>query len=690
MRNEKITDGAAVPTPLQGTHVADLRPNISLPIDRMQTPLWIYDVDNARIVFANAPACVLWQADNEADLQSRDMATNMSPAVATRLKQYQRDFIENDATFTEMWTLYPNGKPTSVMVVYCGYRMPDGRMAMQCEAVGDTENQPENLRSAEALLHTDVMIALHDDSGQPLYMNPAARDVATHATQTVREKFIDPSDYDRLAAQIQLCGEHRLVSKVNTSGGPRWHDLTIKKCVDAVTGDPATLLTAIDVSELKIARDKARYLADRDQLTGCYNRSYLQHYMSSLAVSQSGPCALLCFDIDRFKQINDRLGHEMGDVVLKEVASRVAMSIRATDTLIRLGGDEFVVLFENITSAADLAAHLEDLLSQVSAPISHDATRVNATISIGVTLFTPQTAEFTAILREADIALYAAKQAGRDRLTFFTSEMGDQANARDLVEIELKRAIEQREFILHYQPRVSLQTGSVVSVEALVRWQHPDRGLVMPAEFISICEETGMIEELGQLVLEMACTKAVSLHQAGRDIQVSVNISPRQFEDKRLLGALECFAQHPDFPSGKIELEITENVLIGDHDAIAQKLETIANMGYQIAIDDFGTGYSNLAYILRFPLNCLKIDQSFVSQLPKSGPIVALILTLGEQIGATVVAEGVETPEQLAWLKGQNCTQVQGYYLSPPVAPNRLRDVIHTLETSAASAVEQD
>ncbi|MGZ2258560.1 putative bifunctional diguanylate cyclase/phosphodiesterase [Roseobacter sp. A03A-229] len=683
MRNEKIADGSAVPAHPGVPQQIAPEAEVTLPIARMKTAVWIYDVDNSCIVHANASACELWQAENEDDLRNRDLATDMSPTVAKRLKQYQIDFIERDASFSEMWTLYPNGRPTSVMVVYCGYRLADGRMAMQCEVVGGAEDEPDNLRSAEALLHTDVMIALHEASGPPVYLNPAARNTATHAMQTIAEKFVDPTDYDRLIHELETSGEHRMVSKVNTGAGPRWHDLTVKQCSDAVTGNPAVLVTAIDVSELKIARDKARYLADRDQLTGCYNRSYLQQHMSTLGRYQTQPCALLCFDVDRFKQINDRLGHEMGDVVLKEIAARVSMSIRRSDTFVRLGGDEFVVIFEDVPSEAELEEKLQKLLKVIAEPITHDATRISTTVSMGVVTFVPDAAHFTAIMREADIALYTSKQAGRNRVTFFSAEMGALAKARDLVEIELKRAIENREFTLHFQPRFCFQTGCVVSAEALVRWQHPKRGLIMPAEFIPICEETGMIEDLGQLILEMACMKAISWHQTGDNIQISLNISPRQFEDNRLLKSLERFSQHPDFPRGKIELEITENVLIGDHDLIAERLQAICRLGYRIAIDDFGTGYSNLSYISRFPLNCLKIDQSFISQLPKSGPIISLILTLAEQIDATIVAEGVETKEQFEWLRNHRCDQAQGYYLSHPVDSEAIEDVIETVNAKA-------
>ena len=685
MRNEKIDINTAVPllSTMRGPAGAA---DESFTLARgLHAAIWVYDIDNARIVFANASACLLWQAEDEKTLRQRDMAKDMSSTVANRLRQYQNDFVEQDAMFNEMWTLYPKGKPTSVMVFFSGFRLSDGRMAMLCEAVGSANDEPENLRSAEALLHTDVMITLYEMDGPPLYMNPAARKATAGAQQKIAEKFVHPTDYDKLIVRLERSGEYRLVSQVETSTGRRWYDLSAKMCSDAVTGKPAILVTAVDVSELKIARDKARYLADRDLLTGCYNRSYLQQHMAVLAQHKSERSALLCFDVDHFKQINDRYGHEMGDVVLKDIAIRARNAVRENDKLVRLGGDEFVIIFEEISSDAEFALLVERLLEQVSRPITHDATRAAITVSIGVAIFSPKNADFTAVMREADIALYASKQAGRNRVTFFNEEMGAAAKARQQIEVELKSAMERREFVLHFQPRLNLRTGKVVSAEALVRWQHPDRGLIMPNEFIPVCEETGMIEELGQMVLELGCKQAMAWQQQGLDIQLSLNISPRQFDDKCLMRSLETFSNDPNFPRGKVELEITENVLIGDIRQIETKLEAISGMGYRIAIDDFGTGYSNLSYISGFPLNCLKIDQSFINQLPKSGPVISLILTLAKQIGSTVVAEGVETQEQLEWLCAHRCEQVQGYLVSRPVPIDAFETVIKDLNAFSSA-----
>lgn len=653
--------------------------NIELPFDiayRLEEAVWIFDIDAARILKANAAACRLWQADTEQELCARNLGHDMSVTVGKRLKQYQTDFQSRDAKFTELWTLFPNGKPHSVMVTYRGYRLADGRMAMQCEAVNDVGDTPENLRSAEALLHTDVLITLFSKEGPPLYLNPASRNAFAGGIDHFTKLFVDPKECRKIIAQIDIVGEHRAVTKLQTAQGVRWFDLSVKTCSDAATGKPAILMTAIDVSELKEARDTARHLADRDQLTNLHNRSYLQNHLHRPGQDQDGQSALIFFDVDRFKLINDRYGHEAGDTVLQAIAYRAANSFRTNDLVARLGGDEFVVLVETYTGAADLEARITRLRDAISNPIIHDKTRIDVAVSVGVAMFSKGKSDLSAVLREADIALYASKKAGRDRVTFFTDEMGAETKARDLLELELARGIDNDEFVLHYQPRIDVATGEIVGAEGLVRWMHPTRGMVMPSDFISVCEETGLIEDLGRMVLEKGCNQAIAWHAAGFELDVSVNVSPRQFSDPNLLKTLSGLANQPDFPSGRIELEVTENVLIGDPDMIADKLKAITAMGYNIAIDDFGTGYSNLAYISRFPLTCIKIDRSFISQLPTSGPLVQLIITLGEQVGATVVSEGVETHKQLDWLKQHDCEQAQGHVIAPPLAVAKFEDFL--------------
>ena len=631
---------------------------------RLSLAVWVFDIDQSRILQANPGACKLWGAESEAELCSRNLGRDMSVTVEKRLKQYQSDFSNSDAIFKELWTLYPNGMPESVMVTYRGFTLADGRMAMLCEAASSADDTPENLRSAEALLHTDVLIMLFSKDGPPLYLNPAARNAFVGPISSYCNLFLDHDECRKMSTQVEIVGEFRVVVKLKTGGGARWFDITTKDCSDAATGRPAILMTAIDVTQLKEARDTARFLADRDQLTNVYNRTYLQTQLSNYNGSDDRENAIIFFDVDRFKLINDRHGHQTGDTVLKEIAKRVGNCFPEGDLVARLGGDEFVVLVQNYAGVRDLKVKIEKLRQAIAEPIEHETTRIDVTISVGVSIFSPASSEFGDVLGDADIALYASKQQGRDRVTFFSHAMGVAAKARDRLEFELKRGIERDEFELYYQPRLDFSSGHIVGAEGLVRWNHPDRGLVYPGEFVSVCEETGLIEELGRKVLFAGCQQAIEWKKAGLDLAVSLNVSPRQFSDPGLLQTLSDIAAQPDFPHGQIELEVTENVLIGDPASITAKLKTITSMGYRLAIDDFGTGYSNLAYILQFPLSCLKIDQSFIDNLPESGPIVQLILTLGQQIGATVVSEGVETNAQFDWLAARNCTQAQGFLIS--------------------------
>ncbi|MEM8489841.1 MAG: EAL domain-containing protein [Pseudomonadota bacterium] len=629
------------------------------------TPLWVFDIDRSRVIHANAAACTLWQAGNEEELRARRLDEGMTPAVFRRLKQYQADF-ENGAEFNELWTLYPRGEPVTVSIRFTGFRLTDGRMAMLCEAGTSDEKTPENLRSAEALLHTDVMISLFEEHGSALYMNPAARNAAFRSSYTLPELFVDINKYEELVTGLARSSEYSLVAQVHTIAGTRWHNLSAKACFDAVTGVSAILVTCNDVSDLKNARDEANFLAQRDQLTGCFNRGSLVQRVSDLAAYNPMLAAMLFFDVDRFKQINDRFGHEVGDFVLRKLVARARSVIRKSDILCRLGGDEFVILFEDVKRGEVFEREIGRILQILCKPLQHGATTLQSSVSMGLTYFTPGEQDFNAILSEADIALYASKAEGRGRLTVFNEALGTAARERDRLEADLKMALESSHFVLHYQPRVSLESGRIVSAEALVRWDHPERGLVMPDVFIGVCEDTGMIQQLGHQVLEMAFEQLASWIDNGADIKLSVNISPRQLEDPALVPQLRSCVERTGVTPESIELEITENTLISDPGAVSKKLEEIKSMGFRIAIDDFGTGYSSLSYISQFPVDSIKIDRRFVAGLPDSGPVARLILILAREIGATTIAEGVERPEERAWLEREGCDQIQGFLFSRP------------------------
>jgi len=435
-------------TNLSSGHVSDPDDRFAMS-RRLQVPIWVFDVDNHKILLANETACVLWQAEDEQELCARNLGTDMSQTVINRLKQYQAAFLESD------------------------------RMAMQCEAVSEANQTPQNLRSAEALLYTDVMISLFTRDGPPLYQNPAAQTAFPSSLGNLADLFVDPDVYHRLLSRVEMLGEFNIVTKMKTSDGSRWIDLTGKNCSDAATGQPAILLTAFDVSALKEARDLAQRLANHDQLTNLHNRAYLQSYFEALTENaNSDECAAIYFDVDRFKLINDRHGHAAGDAVLQHIARQCRAIVGSKDLVARVGGDEFVVIFTGAKNRSVLNARIADLKLAISRPILHKQALVEVGISIGAATFSPKLSSFEGVLRKADLALCASKDRGRNQVTYFTEEMGEASRSREQIESELKLAIKHENFVLYYQPRLDIRTNTIVGAEGLVRWMHPTRSLV--------------------------------------------------------------------------------------------------------------------------------------------------------------------------------------------------------------------
>ncbi|QDG76393.1 EAL domain-containing protein [Labrenzia sp. PHM005] len=666
-------------------------PEFTEPFDlarRLTHAVWVYDIDNCRNIMANAAALRLWKAETEAELAARDMSIDMSTTVAKRLKQYQAGFIENDAIFKELWTLYPHEEPVSVDVVYTGYRLPDGRIAMLCEARGIAEDAPETLRSAEALLHTDVMISLFTKTGRELYMNPAARNTWRSETTHLPDVFVNSSDYDSILSELELRGEARRVLQIKSDAGLAWHDMSFKNCRDAATGGAATLVTAIDVTELKHARDRASYLADKDQTTDCYNRAYFQKHLEFLDSKQRDlPIALLFLDLDKFKQTNDKYGHEAGDRLLVVVSERIKACLTEADLLARVGGDEFVILLSGANSPTQVRHRVDQIQRTVCQPFFYKNKKIEVTTSIGVSVIPAHDRNCEKYVRHADVALYESKRLGRNRSSLYTEHMGRIADQRLQVEAELASAFEHGEIELHVQPCVDLYSGKVVSAEALARWRHPNRGLLMPVDFIGVCEETGLIDVLDHFVLEQSCELVKRWLKSGLDIGLSLNVSPRQFLDNDFMATLSSHAQHPDLKNGSVQLEITESVLAEDQDQVAKRLRSMTALGFKIAVDDFGTGYSNLAYISKFPINCIKIDKSFIDTLPTSVPVIRLIQRLSEEIGAQTVAEGIEDYAALSLVSEIGCHRIQGNYFSAPVPVDDIFKAVHLIETQIEAGI---
>ncbi len=434
---------------------------------------------------------------------------------------------------------------------------------------------------------------------------------------------------------------------------------------------------------VETAADRAARLgggpeSGRDPLTGLPNRAHfgarLAEALARLDRRREG-FAVLAVDLDRFKHVNDTLGHPIGDALLRKVAERLGTALRPTDAAARLGGDEFAVIQGGVSRAEDaatLARRIVDLLGRAYVVEGH---LINVGASVGVALAPADGTDPAALVRNADLALYRAKLDGRGTFRFFEPEMGERVQARRRLEIDLRRAAAAQEFELVYQPQMNLETDRIVGCEALIRWRHPARGIVSPAEFIPLAEEIGLIVPIGEWVLRTACREAA---RWPGDLTVAVNLSPAQFRGGKLVATVASALAASGLDPRRLELEITEGLLLHDSDANIATLHALRDLGLRIAMDDFGTGYSSLSYLRSFPFDRIKIDRSFVSGGPDEGAgdamaIVRAVAGLGAALGIATVAEGVETPEQMDRIRREGCTDVQGYLISRPVPAAAIR-----------------
>jgi diguanylate cyclase (GGDEF)-like protein len=423
----------------------------------------------------------------------------------------------------------------------------------------------------------------------------------------------------------------------------------------------------------KQAEENLLYVATHDTLTGLPNRyMFNQRFAHALNNAQRyrKSMALLFLDLDRFKFINDTLGHPFGDRVLTEVAGRLRLCLRESDTIARFGGDEFVALIEDFAAPGDIVSVAQKILHALRWPFLLEGETCHVTASIGIGLYPNDGADFASLLKSADIAAYRAKEQGKNNYLFYSEEMNDHLSARIAKETRLQGALERNEFVLHYEPKVEINTGRITGMEALIRWQHPDLGLLAPAEFIGLAENSGLIVPIGAWVLRTACAQNQALQGRGpAPLTVSVNLSARQFEDKHLLREIERALNESALKPGNLELEITESMVMRDIQGSKKILDGIKSMGIRLAIDDFGTGYSSLASIKRFPFDCIKIDRSFIKDIPQDPDDVAItqaIIAMAHSLRLKVVAEGVETREQLDFLTEHGCHEFQGHYFRKP------------------------
>ena len=423
-------------------------------------------------------------------------------------------------------------------------------------------------------------------------------------------------------------------------------------------------------------RNEARiaHMAHHDALTDLPNRTLMRERLERALQSQRADdqVAVLCLDLDHFKAVNDTLGHPIGDALLRKVARRLLECVRESDTVARIGGDEFVVLQRTSDPTSQSAWLADRIIETLSAPYVVKGHEVNIGTSVGISV--PMTPDISAdtLIAQADMALYSAKGSGRGTYAFFEQEMNTRAHARRELERDLRSAVTNNELLLGYQPIIDLQTSEVSGVEALLRWQHPKRGVISPESFISIAEETGAIVEIGEWVLREACSEAASWPE---HVSIAINLSPIQFKSPRLIVAVAEAIAAAGIAAQRVELEITESVLLQSSDKTLLILRGLRDLGVRISLDDFGTGYSSLSYLQNFVFDKIKIDRCFITDADGIGgglAVIRAICGLGRSLGISVLVEGVETAAQVEIARREGCAEVQGYYFSPPVGSNEI------------------
>ena len=531
-------------------------------------------------------------------------------------------------------------------------------------------------------------------SGKYLNFNPAlariygyeSGDALLQGISDIQQQlYVEPGKRDEF---IALMGEHGQVrnfeAQVYRKGGEMiWISENAREVRDA---DGKLLFyegTVEDITERRNYQQQIEYQATHDSLTGLPNRTLLSDRLQqciSFADRYQSKVAVAFIDLDQFKLINDSMGHHVGDQLLIEMARRLAECVRESDTLVRLGGDEFVMLLNGLQKVGDIEHSMQRILAKVARPMVINGWDYSVSCSIGVSLYPDDGRDPAEILKNADAAMFKAKQSGRNNFQFYTRELNQVLMVRLDLEHRLRQAIENNEFVLHYQPKREFASGLICGAEALIRWQPLGEAMISPLSFIPVAEETGLIEQIGEWVMLTACRMASNLNKMlGSTLPIAVNVSPRQFRQSDLVGMVQRVLAETGLEPHCLELEITEGMLVHDTGHFIQTLHDLKALGVKLSIDDFGTGYSSMAYLKDFPVDRLKIDKAFVGNLetePRNIAILKAIIALGHGLGLKVVAEGVETAYQQAFLHGIGCDELQGYVFSKPLPEDAFLQLI--------------
>lgn len=569
---------------------------------------------------------------------------------------------------------------------------------MNVHDITERKQADELLRKNEERYRTLVenasdIVFRTDVTGHFTFVNPATLRITGYSEEEIIGKhykmLIRPDMFDESMKLLVSQYENRVQNTyhefpvITKEGHEIWIGQNTQLLVEAgqVSGFQAV---ARDITESKQAEEKIQHMATHDALTGLPNRFMFTQLLShslQAAKRYQKQCAVLFMDLDRFKLINDTMGHAAGDLLLQEVAARLKQTLRAVDLVARLGGDEFVVLIEEVSNLKHLETVANKILSTVIKPMSIFGEECRVTGSIGISVFPNDADDEQTLMKNADIAMYFAKEEGKNNFQFYSTDIKPLSIERLSIESHLRHALECNEFFLHYQAKLDFKTNVITGVEALLRWNNPALGSVTPMQFIPVAEETGLIVPIGRWVLKTACAQNVAWQQQGLPpVCMAVNLSLRQLTDDNLIDDIKTVLNDSGMAPNLLELEITERMVMHNPERVIGILTRIKNMGVRLALDDFGTGYSSLAQIKHFPIDTLKVDRSFIRNIPKDiedKAITKAIIAMGRTLSLTVVAEGVETQEQMDFLRQHSCDEMQGFYFSKPIAPKQFAELLH-------------
>lgn len=591
----------------------------------------------------------------------------------------------------------PEGEPRYHLIRFVVEPGSDGRPAGVLAVGRDVTEQKrveEELHLAASVFHSSAEgVMVTDDTGTILSINPAFTDITGYSESEalgrrpslLRSDRHDAAFYRRMWEALLNKGHWQGEIWNRRKGGQAYLEwLTINRIASPNGVSDRYVSVFHDITELRRKDEHIRHMAFHDALTGLPNRTLLLERLEHGVVRclrERGRLSVTYIDLDRFKNINDGLGHNVGDLLLQEVARRLKQRVRELDTVARLGGDEFVVLMEDLKEPEHCANLAQELITEISKPMELQGHSVEIGASMGMAFFPEDGDDPLELMKRADMAMYAAKDAGRNTYRFFQQEMLERTNHRLTLEMELRRAVVEGHLVLHYQPKVDLLSGRPMGVEALVRWCHPEDGLRLPNSFIPLAEESGLILDIGNWVLEEACRQAAVWQASGSPIIIAINVSARQLAENDLAERIEdCTRRHGISPD-LLEVEVTETTAMAQPKEVAGLFARLRNLGVSVALDDFGTGYSSLAYLRRLPIDVLKVDRSFVMDADRDeedAQIVKTILSLGEILKMRVVAEGIETAAQLELLKSLGCGSGQGYLFSKPLSAARVKAWLDT------------